>query len=354
MTAAIHIKSSPLRWSLGPKAKHHIQQNGFSADDIGLMIGASGGPKWLVLAGLDRALFGAFMPSRQKPLVTLASSIGTWRFACMAQKQPLVALDRFLEAYLAQSYPDKVTVQDVSRVLDEVLGHLLGETGAEEILSHPVYRNHIVTIRSGGTLRSDHKLALAAGLSATFLANLMGRARLGMLCERAVFGDSREQMLQFSDPLPTRHIALSTTNMELALRASGAVPLVLAGVSNIPGAPAGVYRDGGITDYHFDQSVSPGDGLVFYPHFYDHCVPGWFDKGLKGRHLSAQHWDSLVMVSPSSEFVGKLPGGKIPDRKDFFSMDNAQRLALWQKTVAESERLGDAFLEAVEKQQWSF
>lgn len=356
MTVAIHLRTKALDWSFGAGARAYIEQNGFHVEAIDLLLGASGGPKWLVLAGLDRALFGSFFAHRQRPLPTLASSIGSWRFACLAQKQPLLALDRFLEAYLDQQYPNKVTVHDVSRVLDSVLSHLLGETGVSEILTHPFFRNHIVTIRSGAALRSDNRALLACGLAATFLANLTTRGNLGMFCERAVFGDSRAEILTFGETLSTRYIALSEDNLELALRASGAVPLVLAGVSHIPGAPKGVYRDGGVTDYHFEQSVGgqtqAQGGLIFYPHFYNHCIPGWFDKALKGRHQAPADWDRLVMVSPSEEFVAKLPGGRIPDRKDFFSMDNDQRLAFWQRTVQESERLGDAFLEAVARQQW--
>lgn len=354
MTAAIHVKTAPLQWSFGAGAQAHIQKNGFHIEDIGLMLGASGGPKWLVLAGLDRALFEHFMPARQQPLTTLASSIGTWRFACMAQQNSLAALDRFLEAYLAQSYGEKVTVQDVSRVLDEVLSHVLGQSGVAEILSHPVLRSHVVTIRSGKTLRSDRRLPLLAGLGGLFLANLAGRSRMGMLCQRAVFRDTRAEQLRFGDALPTVQVELSEHNMELALRASGAVPLVLAGVQDIPGAPDGVYRDGGVTDYHFERSVDTKRGLVFYPHFYNHCIPGWFDKALKRRHQQPHMWDKLVMVSPSVEFVSSLPGGTIPDRKDFFTMDNQQRMAFWKRTVQESERLGESFLEAVEKQRWTF
>ncbi|MEE2732763.1 MAG: hypothetical protein VYA55_18230 [Pseudomonadota bacterium] len=353
MTATIHIQSPALKWAIGDKARQHIERNGFGVEDIDLLVGASGGPKWLVLAGLDRVLFSEFLSTRRRPLTTLSSSIGSWRFAVMAQQNPEAALDRFLEAYLAQSYSEQVTINEVSRVLDSVLSQLLGATGSREILSHPVYRNHVVTIRSGRLLRTDARLPLAAGLSAMFLGNLTGRNRLGWFCQRAVFGDPRDAMLQFGDTLPTRHIALQQDNLELALRASGAVPLVLAGVTQIPGAPAGVYRDGGVTDYHFDRGIGAARGLVFYPHFYDHCIPGWFDKMLKRRHQVAPPWENLVMVSPSAEFVAGLPTGRIPDRKDFFQMDDRQRRAFWQTTVAESERLGEAFLQALEKQRFN-
>lgn len=353
MTSAIHIKAPALKWAMGEQARKHIEQNGFGVDDIDLLLGASGGPKWLVLAGLDRVLFRDFLSNRSRPLTTLASSIGSWRFAVLAQGDPVRALDRFLEAYLAQSYSEQVTIEEVSAVLDGVLSHLLGETGEQEILNHPVFRNHIVTIRCGKLLGSDSRVALLAGLSAMFLGNLAARGGLGWFCERAVFKDPRDRAIDFGDSLPTRQIDATADNLELALRASGAVPLVLAGIKDIPEAPAGVYRDGGVTDYHFDRSVTASRGLVFYPHFYEYCIPGWFDKMLKSRHCSDPLWSNLVLVSPSAEFVAGLPGGRIPDRKDFFKLDKQQRMTLWQRTVAESERLGEAFLQAAEKQQFN-
>jgi hypothetical protein len=266
MPFSIHVKQSALSWSIGSAAAAYIKQNGFQVDDIDLLVGASGGPKWLVLAGLDRVLFGEFLPRRQTPLPTLASSIGSWRHACMAQSDPLAALDRFLSSYLDQSYPEKVTVYDVSQVLDGVLSDMLGASGVEEILAHPIYRNHIVAIRSKWPLHSDHRVALGAGLSAAFVANAMNRHGLNGFCQRVIFGDCRGEMLAADDGIDTRNIALSSANLELVLRASGAVPLVLAGVRDIPGSPAGVYRDGGITDYHFDSQMAPSKRIVFYPH----------------------------------------------------------------------------------------
>lgn len=34
--------------------------------------------------------------------------------------------------------------------------------------------------------------------------------------------------------------------------ASGSIAVVMEGVRNIGGVPEGIYRDGGVTDYHFD------------------------------------------------------------------------------------------------------
>ncbi len=349
---AIHIKQPALTWTLGSAARRHVQQNGFAVDDIDLLVGASGGPKWLVLAGLDRRLFSEFLARRTRPLPTIASSIGSWRFACLGQRDPQRAIDRFLESYLQQSYSKDATAQDVSRVLDGVLSQLLGDTGADEILQHPFLRSQVVAVRARGWLESDRRLRQGAALAGSALVNLLSRRGLSAFFERALFADPRlAQIADFADTLPTRRIALAPANLELALRASGAVPLILAGVRDIPGAPAGVYRDGGVADYHFDAAITRPHGLVFYPHFYSRCIPGWFDKSLRWRHQPGSAWDNTLMVSPSPEFVARLPFGKIPDRKDFFALSDAERIRFWQKVVAESIALGDEFMEVVMQQK---
>ena len=48
---------APLNIYAGPKALRQIQQHGFKAHLFHHFLGASGGPKWFVLAGLDRVIF---------------------------------------------------------------------------------------------------------------------------------------------------------------------------------------------------------------------------------------------------------------------------------------------------------
>ena len=54
-----------------------------------------------------------------------------------------------------------------------------------------------------------------------------------------------------------------------------------------------------------------------------------------------------MLVSPTREYLAKLPYGKLPDRRDFkrFAGDDAARMAYWREAIAESERLAEAFLE---------
>jgi len=96
-----------------------------------------------------------------------------------------------------------------------------------------------------------------------------------------------------------------------------------------------------VLDYHLDLDFGPGEGLVLYPHFYAHVVPGWFDKSLRWRRARGANFRRALLVAPSDAFVAALPGGKIPDRRDFYSMPEAERMRRWQAVVDASARLGD-------------
>lgn len=62
---------------LGREAARRIADQGWSADLFSLLLGASGGPKWLILGHLDRLLFGDFLAAGERPLSVLGSSIGS-------------------------------------------------------------------------------------------------------------------------------------------------------------------------------------------------------------------------------------------------------------------------------------
>jgi hypothetical protein len=89
---------------------------------------------------------------------------------------------------------------------------------------------------------------------------------------------------------------------------------------------------------------------VLYPHFTDHIVPGWLDKILPWRRARGEWLENVVLVSPSPEYVAKLPYGKLPNRSDFkrFAGDDEGREKYWRTAIGESERLGEAFLRIVE------
>ena len=342
----------------GPEALAIVRERGLRAEDVDVLPGASGGAKWLALAGLDRWLFGEFLAApRTRPLHCIGSSIGSWRMACLAQRDPVAALDRGHHAYIhAQRYSAKPDVAEVTRVLGRCLDLLLGETGVDEILAHPWARLHVITAEARGLAASARRPLLAVGLGLAAAANVVSRRTLAWQLRRVVFhgcGDTTP-FAHLAD-LPTVHRALTRDNLRAALMASGSIPLLLEGV-RIPDAsapsPGGVHWDGGVVDYHLDLDFGTGAGLVLYPHFYAHVVPGWFDKGLRwrtrrGAGPRAGNFRRTLMVAPSDAFVAALPGGKIPDRRDFYGLRESERIRRWEAVRAASAQLGDELRELV-------
>jgi hypothetical protein len=343
------VNSFSLTFKAGAGALEAVRRHGFDASSIGTLAGASGGPKWLVLSQLDRAIMQSVVPAFSGPVHLIGSSIGSWRFACYAQSDPLAAIDRFEQAYLAQSYSDKPDVYEISAVSRGILDRLLGATGVAEILDNPVFRTHIMAVRSRHALASENRAVLASGLLATALCNTFSRSTLGWFFERALFYDRRDTPPFFDvREFPIQRVALTPENLGDAIIATGSIPLVLAGVRDIEGAQPGVYRDGGVIDYHLDLPHSAHERLTLFPHFYDRIVPGWFDKKLPWRRPQPGNVDRTILISPSQAFVAKLPFGKIPDRGDFVNFEPAERIRIWKQCIAECEALADEFLEVIE------
>jgi hypothetical protein len=122
----------------------------------------------------------------------------------------------------------------------------------------------------------------------------------------------------------------------------------LTGVQNIHGAPPGVYRDGGVIDYHLDLPLGEPDRLTLFPHFFEQLTPGWFDKRLRWRRHNPLHLDRTIIVCPSAEFIARLPGGKIPDRTDFVRMTPSRRVAAWRTTIDACRELADDLNDVLE------
>lgn len=330
---------SALQLHAGPKALEHIKTYGLRADDFRVMAGASGGPKWFSLFGLDKYVFGEFFADRQAPLYTLGTSAGAWRMACFGQNDPVAAISRLANIYSTETYSDKPDAKEISSKANLILDHLLGDTGAQEVVHNPIIKTHIIADRCKGLIASERLPIQLTGLLLSALANGVSRKWLGAFYHRVVFHTHKPYAFPLSD-LPTTQCDLTEHNLKKVLIASGSIPILLEGVSDIPGAPKGVYRDGGITDYHFDIPFS-NEGLVFYPHFYSHITPGWFDKQLKWRKPQRSHYDNVLLLSPSPEWVAQLPFGKIPDRNDFKHLDADTRIKYWQTVLAQSDQLAE-------------
>ena len=346
------MKSFTLTFKAGAGALASVRKHGFDISSIGTIAGASGGAKWLTLSQLDRAILTSVVPQLKGPVHLIGSSIGSWRFACYAQDDPVAAIERFEHAYLEQSYSEDPDIHEITAKSREILNEVLGEHGVAEILSNHLFRTHIMAVRSRHIMASENRALLAFGLVTTALLNAFSRSTLGWSFERALFHDKRD-LPPFFDVtgFPLQRVELTAANLADAIVATGSIPLVLSGVRDIAGARPGVYRDGGVIDYHLDLPHSAHERLTLFPHFYGRIVPGWFDKKLKWRRPQAGNVDRTILISPSEEFVAKLPNGKIPDRTDFVNYEPRERVRIWRHCVAACEALAEEFLEAIEKDQ---
>lgn len=345
--------SHNLIFSAGPTALAEIRREGLRPDRIGTLAGASGGAKWLVLSQLDRVVLRRLLPKFVTPVHTIGSSIGAWRFACYGQADPLAAIDRFEEAYLGQTYSEKPDRAEITARSREILDYVLGDDGAAEILGNRILHNHIMTVRSRHVLGHDNRFALALGLIGAAGLNIANRRSLGAFFERALFHDPRERPPFFDlTGFPMHRIEMTEHNLKDAVLATGSIPLVLEGVRNIDGAPQGTYRDGGVIDYHLDFPHAGDDRLALFLHFYDWIKPGWFDKYISWRSASAESTDRTLLISPSPEFISRLPHSKIPDRKDFVDFTPSERVAAWRTVVKSCESLADELEDVIENDRF--
>ena len=346
------MTQNSLTFRAGAGALESIRSHGFDIASVGTIAGASGGAKWLVLSQLDRAILQNLVPNMKGPVHLIGSSIGSWRFACYAQKDPVTAIERFERAYLEQTYSERPDIHEITAKSREILAFVLGESGIDEILTHPLFRMHVMAVRSRHVTASEIRWLLAAGLITAAALNAVSRRSLGLFFERALFFDNRDVPPFFDvTGFPLQRIELAAENLQDAVVASGSIPLVLSGVRDIHGARPGVYRDGGVIDYHLDLPHSAHESLTLFPHFYDRIVPGWFDKKLKWRKPTPGNVDRTILISPSAEFVSRLPHAKIPDRTDFVNFSPQERVTAWRTCVAACAELADEFNEVMARDQ---
>ena len=185
MPRRFHMTGS-LSFRAGPGAIAAVRRNGFSPEQVGTLAGASGGAKWLVLSKLDRAMHDAIVPGLKAPVHLIGSSIGSWRFACYAQGDPVAAIDRFEQAYLDQTYSEKPSRSEITAKSREILERILGPSGVSEIIAHPVYRTHVMTCRSRHLTAAEHPAVLGLGLVAAASLNALSRRSLGCFLRTSV------------------------------------------------------------------------------------------------------------------------------------------------------------------------
>lgn len=335
----------------GSGARVVLENHGLSPHQVGALAGAAGGPKWLVLSALDQYLFGEWLGSdgATQPIDLVGSSIGAWRFAAACHSSdPVAAIARLEQAYLEQRYSERAGRNEISATIRGILDTFLTDAVCDGVLTHPRFALHVVTVRSRLLTRSEKRGLLAAGSAVGALGNAISRRTLNWFFERVLFSRDARPLRWANDGLGQRTVELDANNVRDAVFASGNVPLIMHGVVNPASAPPGVYRDGGIADYHIDQPLLAPESaapLVLMPHFDERLVPGWFDKSLRWRR--PRHADNTLMIGPGPALRERLVAGRVPDRKDFhrFAGRDNERLAAWHQAIDAGRLMRDAFIE---------
>ncbi len=202
----------------GPAARARLAERGLQAQDVGLIPAAAGGPKGLILNGLDRYVFGDWLPRSHQTVHLVGASIGAWRMAtaALSHRDVAAAFDVMAEAYVTQEYDvlpgeKRPRPEGVSRRFGEILAEIF-EGREAEVLSHPRLRLHVVTSRGQnkglGLLAREGRLRTPLGYLGAFAANAVSRPLLGRFLERVVFSAPRDRLPLRLNDFTTREVHL--------------------------------------------------------------------------------------------------------------------------------------------------
>jgi hypothetical protein len=340
-----------LEYKAGPAILDMIRQEGLKPEKIRVFTGPAGGPKWFVSVGFDRALIKTSFLGRGGNRVLLAgASAGAWRCLAMACRNPMSAYENLRIAYSRNIFTVSDTPLTVRAALERNVRDFIEEPDVSYILEHPVYNLAIHTVRGRGPAASGNRAIEGSALLVAALMNAVSPVGMKAFFERVMFFCAQEAP-SFVESFRGATVRLNMENLRMAALATGSLPYVVSGVQNIPGAPPGVYRDGGLMDYQLNQDYDPPQGTVtLFFHYQERVVPGWFDKLLRWRKPPKGSLSRVLQVYPGADFVKMLPDGRLPDRNDFaiFVNDPAERIRRWDEVSRLSEILGEEFLEAVD------
>lgn len=325
------------------------------ADSVRLVVGPASGPKWLALAGLDRALLDAGLvgpPPTGGSRLEVGASAGAWRMLAFAARDPAATHERLARAYIHRRFPKGARPAVISAAYREMLSEVFPEPDVHAICSRPGLTTGVHIARLRGALPWRLRLLQLAALGAAAILHRISSRATDLLAERLLALTRPERVGSgFDGPL----VALTRENLLPAALASGTVPVYMEPVRGLPGAPDGDYVDGGLSDYHLRRSfLSPGEGIVLFPHFQERIDAVWLDGRGPARPPREETVADVLQIFPSPAFVATLPGGRLPDRDDFFRHADApeERIRRWTETLERSSALGEAFARDLESGDW--
>jgi hypothetical protein len=344
-----------VRFKAGTSVLGMIREEGLAPHRIRVFAGPAGGPKWFVSVGFDRGLMTSHFLERGGRRVLLAgSSAGAWRCLALMTKDPLAAYERLRIAYSRNSFTAADTPATIGAKLHDNVKAFLGAEDIPFLLNHPTYDVAIHTVRSRGLAAARTPSVQGAALVMAAALNAVTSHAMDLVFERVVFFAGPHEPSFVQNAFNGRAVRLTADNLDMAALATGSLPYIVAGVRDIPAAPRGVYRDGGVLDYQLNQDYCPGtDGLTLFFHYQERIVPGWFDKPLSWRKPSARALERVLQVYPAEDFMKLLPDCRLPDREDFttFAHDPAERIRRWDKVSELSSIVWEEFIDAVESKR---
>ncbi|MEW6349073.1 MAG: hypothetical protein AB1646_08415 [Thermodesulfobacteriota bacterium] len=341
-----------IRFKAGKAVIDTIRQQGLNPGKVAVFAAPAGGPKWFVCPGFDRTLIRTgFLNSRQEKVQLVGSSAGGWRCLAMACRDPLDAYEKLRIAYSRNIFTKDHNQLTISQALRGNVDAFITDADIPYILDHKTCRVAIHVVRAKGPAACENRAIQGAALLSAFVLNAASAKAMRALFERVVFFSGSDPPLFTVPPFDGTAIPLDGSNLREAALATGSLPYIVAGVKDVPGAPQGVYRDGGLLDYQLNLDYRPGpECLTLFFHYQERIVPGWLDKVFNGRKPPAGSLDRVLQVFPGEDFLKLLPEGRLPDREDFvtFADRPAERIRRWDEVSRLSDVLGEEFMEAVE------
>lgn len=327
----------------GKIALQHIRKNGLSPNDISVIPAAAGGPKWIALYAFDKYLLEQWFQDRQKPLHLMGASAGAWRMLCYTLPDSQNALDRFLKAYVEQSYDTWPTTDEVTEKVIEIVKTTLSDDGIDSLLNEQVFKLNIISTKTNFKEKTGSKYR--RNFIPIVLKNSLSRKLVQKDFERVVFTNSSNHNVIKKDGFHTTYQRFTKDNSISAIRSTGTLPIYMNPAVDIEGLN-GLIWDGALIDYHIGLDYNT-EGLILYPHFADHLIEGWFDKFIPWRKFKGNCLDRMILISPSKSFVDSLPDRKIPTREDFETyFDNKdQRIKNWYEAAKRGEEMVAEFHE---------
>lgn len=333
-----------LLYRAGPRALARLRKEGLRPQDVRVLVGPASGPKWLVFPGVDRALMehGFGVPRKGQPhRLLVGSSAGSWRMLALAARHPHQTYERLIDGYVSQTFPMPVRAKDVTPAFRRMLSEVFSDDDLAAITSHA---NADVAIHVTRVFDPYPWSIRAAQIAAIAMGIAVHRVWTGavMHMARRVLAHTRPD--RFGAKFRGTVIPLTPSGIRETALASGTIPVYMQPIRDVPGAPRGTYVDGGLADYHIRQAyTSPGEGITLLPHYQEAVQSCWFDRATPHRETSNGALADVLQLYPSPAWIRSLPGGKVPDRDDFFLFAKAhgERIRRWNETVSRSEELGE-------------